>query len=102
MDHETHLAYVWATQERGPFHPWDPKDDEKGKPVNGVHTYTPSTHRNAGNCDCGMARESRIHPHPYTPALRDVLCVCAFPMEHPLHGEEPSHVVEEAIKDIQG
>jgi hypothetical protein len=32
-----------------------------------------------------MAEESRSHPHAYTQAYRDELCVCAYPPGHPIH-----------------
>jgi hypothetical protein len=32
-----------------------------------------------------MAKESRSHPHAYTQAYRSELCVCAYPVDHPIH-----------------
>ncbi|MFF4536585.1 hypothetical protein [Streptomyces aureus] len=50
-----------------------------------VHPYQRSPHSNAGNCECGMAEESRIHPHAFTQAYRSNGCVCAYPADHPIH-----------------
>lgn len=50
-----------------------------------LHAYEPSPHSNAGNCACGMAYESRSHPHPYTQAYRSNTCVCTHPAAHPIH-----------------
>ncbi|MFD8577186.1 hypothetical protein ACFV1H_17875 [Streptomyces virginiae] len=50
-----------------------------------THPYVLSPHSNAGNCECGMAEESRTHPHAYTQAYREELCVCAYPADHPIH-----------------
>ena len=50
-----------------------------------THPYVRSRHSNAGNCECGMAEESRSHPHTYAQAYRDELCVCALPAGDPIH-----------------
>ncbi|MFJ8555288.1 hypothetical protein [Streptomyces sp. NPDC093676] len=50
-----------------------------------THPYRRSPHSGAGNCECGMAEESRAHPHPYAQAYRSNLCVCAHPAGHPIH-----------------
>lgn len=50
-----------------------------------LHPYQRSRHSNAGNCECGMAEESRTHPHAYTQARRSNLCVCAYPADHVIH-----------------
>jgi hypothetical protein len=50
-----------------------------------LHPYQRSRHSNAGNCECGMAEESRAHPHAYTQAYRSNTCVCAYPAAHPIH-----------------
>ncbi len=50
-----------------------------------LHPYQRSRHSSAGNCECGMAEESRIHPHAFAQASRSNLCVCAYPPGHPIH-----------------
>jgi hypothetical protein len=50
-----------------------------------LHLYQRSRHSNAGNCECGMAEESRSHPHGYAQASRSNLCVCAYPADHLIH-----------------
>lgn len=50
-----------------------------------LHEYQRDPHSNAGNCVCGMAEESRSHPHPYTQAYRSNTCVCARPAINPVH-----------------
>lgn len=50
-----------------------------------LHPYQRSRHSSAGNCECGMAEESRIHPHAFAQASRSNLCVCAYPAGHPIH-----------------
>lgn len=50
-----------------------------------THFYQRSPHSGAGNCACGMAEESRVHPHAYTQAYRSNSCVCAYPADHPIH-----------------
>lgn len=50
-----------------------------------LHPYRRSPHSNAGNCECGMAEESRTHPHKFTQAYRSNTCVCAHPADHPIH-----------------
>ena len=49
------------------------------------HPYERSPHSNAGNCTCGMAEESSVHPHAYAQALRSNVCVCALAANHPVH-----------------
>jgi hypothetical protein len=67
-----------------------------------VHTYQRSRHSNAGNCECGMAEESRAHPHPFAQAYRSNTCVCAHPADHPIHTDaetaRPDPVYPEPIK----
>jgi hypothetical protein len=50
-----------------------------------LHTYRRSPHSSAGNCECGMDYESRVHPHPFTQAYRSNTCVCAHPADHSIH-----------------
>lgn len=50
-----------------------------------THPYSRSSHSGAGNCECGMAEESRAHAHAYTQAYRSELCVCAYPADHQIH-----------------
>jgi hypothetical protein len=50
-----------------------------------THASRRSKHSNAGNCECGMAEESRVHPHAFTQAYRSNTCVCAHPASHPIH-----------------
>jgi hypothetical protein len=44
------------------------------------HEYNRCTHSGAGNCCCGYARESVVHPHVFTPAyVNPFRCVCSKP-----------------------
>ena len=58
-------------------------DPDTGRIVR--HPYERSPYSGAGNCWCGRAYESRLHPHPYTRAYSDVLCVCASPADDEVH-----------------
>lgn len=43
-----------------------------------MHVYERDPRSNVGNCRCGYAWHSRLHPHPFTPAMVDeLMCVCA-------------------------
>lgn len=53
------------------------------------HPYKPSPHSGAGNCWCGHAERSAMHPeHKPMATWRDATrCTCSRPMgEHPLGG----------------
>jgi len=52
-----------------------------------LHPYQRSRHSNAGNCECGMAEESRVHLHKFTQAYRSNVCVCAYPADHEIHSD---------------
>lgn len=55
-----------------------------GRPES-FHTYQESAHSSVGNCVCGMALESSVHPHAYAAALKGPGCVCAKPEDHWVH-----------------
>ena len=56
------------------------------RPTIGVHEYERSPHSGAGNCWCGRARESLVHPHRFVGALIDPeRCVCGGGFLHPSH-----------------
>ncbi|MGW5636477.1 hypothetical protein [Streptomyces sp. NPDC003832] len=71
-----------------------------------IHPYSRSPHSNAGNCECGMAEESRTHPHQYTQAYRDNLCICALPASDPIHTDAatatPNPVYPEPRTTLRG
>ncbi|MBC2903175.1 hypothetical protein [Streptomyces cupreus] len=85
-----------------------------------IHPYSRSPHTNAGNCECGMAEESRTHPHEFTQAYRANVCVCALPAGDPIHTDaataapnpvypEPQHTslhgidaAREAVRQARG
>jgi hypothetical protein len=50
-----------------------------------VHAYERSPHSGAGNCHCGWAEHSRVHPHPYLQAYASDRCVCAQAAGHAIH-----------------
>lgn len=57
-----------------------------------VHTYRPCMFSGAGNCCCGRARESTLHPHPFTLSRWGKergrwLCVCSKSPDHAAHQE---------------
>lgn len=52
-----------------------------------VHPYRRSEHSGAGNCACGMAEHSLVHPHPFAKALQGEGCVCSRSEADPLHGD---------------
>lgn len=51
----------------------------------GLHPYSRSPHSGAGNCDCGHAEHSRVHPHAFMQCANWEMCVCARPAGHPVH-----------------
>lgn len=53
-----------------------------------IHQYKPSQHSNAGNCECGMAEESTVHPHAYAAALKGPGCICSRPETDTIHGPD--------------
>ena len=51
-----------------------------------VHEYLRSPHSGAGNCECGWARDTIMHPHAWVPASADSFrCVCGKPVNHRIH-----------------
>lgn len=76
-----------------------------------IHAYERSPCSGAGNCHCGMAEHSRVHPHHYAAMdINPMLCVCAWPFDHPIHtgGERPqprltgTAGIREAIRIARG
>jgi hypothetical protein len=50
------------------------------------HDYKRSPHSGAGNCECGWARDTIVHPHRWVPAYMDPLrCVCGKFVNHNIH-----------------
>ena len=51
-----------------------------------VHPYERDPFSGAGNCWCGRAEASVLHPHVWVPAYVDPMrCVCGKPPNHRLH-----------------
>ncbi|MFJ4988748.1 NUDIX domain-containing protein [Streptomyces sp. NPDC088732] len=57
----------------------------QGAESKGLHPFQQSAESNAGNCTCGMARESAVHPHTFTKSLGSPQCVCSRPATDPIH-----------------
>lgn len=54
-----------------------------------LHTFERSPHSGAGNCSCGMAEQSAVHPHAYVAADtsrgQEPGCLCAKQEDDPIH-----------------
>jgi hypothetical protein len=50
-----------------------------------THPYKRSQFSGAGNCDCGHAEASRVHPHTYKQSWKSELCVCTLSPANPIH-----------------
>jgi hypothetical protein len=59
------------------------------------HAYARSEHSGAGNCECGMAEHSNVHPHAYAQADRSEGCVCSKKADDPIH-TDPGPVTDSA------
>ena len=77
-----------------------------------MHAYSRSPHSGAGNCNCGMAEHSAVHPHEFAQAWRSEACVCNHPASHPIHTDAATAVakpvrtgpeaVREAVRAARG
>lgn len=54
------------------------------------HPYARDEHSGAGNCWCGWAQNTRVHPHePVGSLVSDGMkCVCGKPWNHSIHSED--------------
>jgi hypothetical protein len=50
-----------------------------------LHAYDRSPHSGAGNCVCGMAAHSHVHPHPFMQARTSDRCVCGYTAIQVIH-----------------
>jgi hypothetical protein len=67
-----------------------------------VHAYERSPHSGAGNCHCGHAEHSRVHPHPYRQMHDSELCICVWPAGHPIHTDAATARPEPVRKGLDG
>ena len=59
------------------------------------HYYDRSPHSGAGNCWCGRQRPSVVHPHEFTPAMKDPnRCVCRRAANDNIHQPYERHPQE--------
>jgi hypothetical protein len=50
-----------------------------------LHAYERSPHSGAGNCGCGMAEHSPVHPHAFMQASGSERCVCGYTAVQVIH-----------------
>jgi len=67
-----------------------------------MHPYERSPHSGAGNCHCGHAEASRVHPHAYTQWWGGEACVCTSAASDSVHTDAATARPEPVPRGLDG